>query len=445
MRGTGPGARSLAFFGDLCMRPWSANPRWVTAFDDFPLDSVEVKGELFRRAVEDDWIVVLTHEARIAGRQAGPGPGPLPVRGAVARRDVGRSRGTRAVLEAMRSPRCVHRGVAGAIPGSRRRHRRLLACGRRASRRHLVPPSSARSRPGALAGPRVSRAGPFGSQPSTRHARLARHGPFTTCGSGRRPDEELRRQGVDPVQVEDVRRGVEGDRVLEPVPVRVLAHVVDRRLLDGDPHDGEPLVAVPLVHLAQDRGLRLARRTPGRPEVEPDQLAAQVLEPDRVAVEVEELPGRAVGVGPLELGREVAGLEAGLRLADEERGGAGRAVGRPPVPPAGAMGRVTRNRTSAATATTPRTSRSWRRLKGPMPPRLAGGAGGSGGSGDRSRWCGSVIPPGRTGSSAAGAPASRTSSPGRSPPRGARRPATRSGRAGRGSARRCGSGRRTRR
>ncbi len=63
--GSGPGARSLAFFGDLCMRPWSANPRWVTAFDDFPLDSVEVKGELFRRAVEDDWIVVLSHEARM--------------------------------------------------------------------------------------------------------------------------------------------------------------------------------------------------------------------------------------------------------------------------------------------------------------------------------------------------------------------------------------------
>jgi glyoxylase-like metal-dependent hydrolase (beta-lactamase superfamily II) len=63
--GSGPGAQSLAFFGDLCMRPWSANPRWVTAFDDFPLDSVEAKGELFRRAVEDDWIVVLSHEARM--------------------------------------------------------------------------------------------------------------------------------------------------------------------------------------------------------------------------------------------------------------------------------------------------------------------------------------------------------------------------------------------
>lgn len=64
VRGGGPDARTLGFFGDLCMRPWSANPRWVTAFDDHPLDSVAVKGELFAQAAEEDWIVVLSHEAR---------------------------------------------------------------------------------------------------------------------------------------------------------------------------------------------------------------------------------------------------------------------------------------------------------------------------------------------------------------------------------------------
>ena len=62
VRGTGPNARTLAFFGDLCMRPWAANPRWVTAFDDFPLTSVEVKASLFARAADEDWIVVLSHE-----------------------------------------------------------------------------------------------------------------------------------------------------------------------------------------------------------------------------------------------------------------------------------------------------------------------------------------------------------------------------------------------
>jgi glyoxylase-like metal-dependent hydrolase (beta-lactamase superfamily II) len=60
-----PGSAPLAFLGDLAMRPWSANPRWVTAFDDFPLDSVTVKGELFRRAVEEDWLVALSHESRM--------------------------------------------------------------------------------------------------------------------------------------------------------------------------------------------------------------------------------------------------------------------------------------------------------------------------------------------------------------------------------------------
>jgi len=64
VRGSGDGARTLAFFGDLLMRPWGANPRWVTAFDDFPLESVAKKGELFAQAVDEDWIIVLSHEAK---------------------------------------------------------------------------------------------------------------------------------------------------------------------------------------------------------------------------------------------------------------------------------------------------------------------------------------------------------------------------------------------
>jgi glyoxylase-like metal-dependent hydrolase (beta-lactamase superfamily II) len=57
-----PGAPPLGFFGDLAMRAWSANPRWVTAFDDFPLDSVVVKGSLFARAADEGWTIVLSHE-----------------------------------------------------------------------------------------------------------------------------------------------------------------------------------------------------------------------------------------------------------------------------------------------------------------------------------------------------------------------------------------------
>ena len=62
VRGGGSGAGTVAFFGDLCMRPWSANPRWVTAFDDFPLDSVEVKASLFAQAADEGWLIVLSHE-----------------------------------------------------------------------------------------------------------------------------------------------------------------------------------------------------------------------------------------------------------------------------------------------------------------------------------------------------------------------------------------------
>ena len=63
VRGTGPGARTLVFFGDLFMRPWAANPRWVTAFDDFPLDSVARKAELFAQAADEGWLIALSHES----------------------------------------------------------------------------------------------------------------------------------------------------------------------------------------------------------------------------------------------------------------------------------------------------------------------------------------------------------------------------------------------
>jgi glyoxylase-like metal-dependent hydrolase (beta-lactamase superfamily II) len=61
--------RTLGFLGDLCMRTWSANPRWVTAMDDFPLTSVAVKQTLFARAADEGWLIVLSHErSRPIGR-----------------------------------------------------------------------------------------------------------------------------------------------------------------------------------------------------------------------------------------------------------------------------------------------------------------------------------------------------------------------------------------
>jgi glyoxylase-like metal-dependent hydrolase (beta-lactamase superfamily II) len=55
---------AVGFIGDLLMRGWSANPRWLPSFDDFPLTSVEVKSSLFRQATDEAWTVVLSHEPR---------------------------------------------------------------------------------------------------------------------------------------------------------------------------------------------------------------------------------------------------------------------------------------------------------------------------------------------------------------------------------------------
>ena len=72
-RGGGPDRRPLAGHQAIVVRgrrrrpdagllrrpvhaPMGANPRWVTAFDDFPLDSVERKAELFAQAADEGWL-----------------------------------------------------------------------------------------------------------------------------------------------------------------------------------------------------------------------------------------------------------------------------------------------------------------------------------------------------------------------------------------------------
>ena len=137
-------------------------------------------------------------------------------------------------------------------------------------------------------------------------------------------DEELGRQREHPVGPQDVAGAIEADRVVELVAVGVRADVGRRRLLDADADDREPPVAVLRVERAQDRRLLLARRAPRRPEVEPHDLAAEGVEPDRPAVEVGQLVGGAVDEGRRELGRRLARPQAlGRRLADDERGGLG--------------------------------------------------------------------------------------------------------------------------
>ena len=56
--------RTLLFMGDLFMRPWQANPRWVTAYDDAAWVSVEAKAALFTEAAANRWLIVQSHELR---------------------------------------------------------------------------------------------------------------------------------------------------------------------------------------------------------------------------------------------------------------------------------------------------------------------------------------------------------------------------------------------
>ena len=57
------------FWGDLIPTRWQLPVRWTSAYDDYPIDAVEIRAELLERAVAGGWWSYFTHD-----------PGPLPVR-----------------------------------------------------------------------------------------------------------------------------------------------------------------------------------------------------------------------------------------------------------------------------------------------------------------------------------------------------------------------------
>ena len=62
------GAERAVFFGDLIPTRWQLPVRWTSAFDDYPVDAVEVRQRLLTRVVDDGWWCYFTHD-----------PGALPV------------------------------------------------------------------------------------------------------------------------------------------------------------------------------------------------------------------------------------------------------------------------------------------------------------------------------------------------------------------------------
>jgi glyoxylase-like metal-dependent hydrolase (beta-lactamase superfamily II) len=57
------------FFGDLIPTRWQLPVRWTSAYDDYPIDAVEVRNKLVPRAAAEGWWCYFTHD-----------PGAMPVR-----------------------------------------------------------------------------------------------------------------------------------------------------------------------------------------------------------------------------------------------------------------------------------------------------------------------------------------------------------------------------
>ena len=67
VRGEALGDRAI-FWGDLIPTRWQIPVRWTSAFDDYPIQAVEIRNELVTRAAAEGWWCYFTHD-----------PGDLPI------------------------------------------------------------------------------------------------------------------------------------------------------------------------------------------------------------------------------------------------------------------------------------------------------------------------------------------------------------------------------
>jgi glyoxylase-like metal-dependent hydrolase (beta-lactamase superfamily II) len=67
-RASDPTERAI-FWGDLIPTRWQLPVRWTSAYDDYPIDAIEIRNELVTRAARERWWCYFTHD-----------PGALPVR-----------------------------------------------------------------------------------------------------------------------------------------------------------------------------------------------------------------------------------------------------------------------------------------------------------------------------------------------------------------------------
>jgi glyoxylase-like metal-dependent hydrolase (beta-lactamase superfamily II) len=66
---TGDPVGQAVMWGDLIPTRWQIPTRWTSAFDDYPIDAIEVRNELLARAATEGWWSYFTHD-----------PGDMPVR-----------------------------------------------------------------------------------------------------------------------------------------------------------------------------------------------------------------------------------------------------------------------------------------------------------------------------------------------------------------------------
>jgi len=68
-RRTGDPTDRAVLWGDLIPTRWQIPVRWTSAFDDYPIEAIEVRNELVARAADEGWWCYFTHD-----------PGDLPIR-----------------------------------------------------------------------------------------------------------------------------------------------------------------------------------------------------------------------------------------------------------------------------------------------------------------------------------------------------------------------------
>ena len=67
-RADDPAERAI-FWGDLIPTHWQIPVRWTSAYDDYPIEAIEVRNELVAKAAAEGWWCYFTHD-----------PGDLPIR-----------------------------------------------------------------------------------------------------------------------------------------------------------------------------------------------------------------------------------------------------------------------------------------------------------------------------------------------------------------------------